>query len=153
MRTRTLSTGSRLPARWITSVPVNSAAVSSVIASPRKVKSSHSASAAAPAVQAEPTSLYCGFLSLEEARDAKRRMRGAGFHAEILIRDGRDADGHEIEEYWLLIPPRAFTAAQRIVGFDHAETAVEEVLCSVCDRPVREDADACPHCGARFEEA
>ena len=111
------------------------------------------ASAAAPAVQAEPTSLYCGFLSLEEAREAKRRMRGEGFHAEILIRDGRDTDGHEIEEYWLLIPPRAFTAAQRIVGFDHAETAVDEVLCSVCDRPVREDADACPHCGARFEEA
>lgn len=105
------------------------------------------------AVAPEPTSLYCGFLSLEDAREAKSRMREAGFHAEILIRDGHDAHGVEAEEFWLLIPPRAFAAAQRIVGYDHAEPAVEEVLCSVCDRPVRDDAEACPHCGARFEDA
>ena len=102
----------------------------------------------------EPTSAYCGFLSLEEARDAKRKMRGAGFHAEILIRDGRDEHGREIEEFWLLVPPRAFKAAQEIVGFDHAEVPDDgEVLCSVCDRRVPEDAPRCPHCGARFEDA
>lgn len=101
----------------------------------------------------EPTAPYCGFLSLAEARDAKLRMREAGLHAEILIKDGEGSEGHEIEEYWLLVPPRAFKAAQAIVGFDAAEGEVGEVLCSVCDKPVREDADACPHCGARFEEA
>jgi hypothetical protein len=102
----------------------------------------------------EPTSAYCGFLSLEEAREAKRRMREAGFHAEVLIRDGQDERGRESEEYWLLLPARAFKAAQEIVGFDHAEVREDEdVLCSVCDRPVREDASECPHCGARFEEA
>jgi FGGY family of carbohydrate kinases, N-terminal domain len=45
MRTLTLSTGSGLPRRWITSVPVNSEAVSSVMASPRRVSISHSGSA------------------------------------------------------------------------------------------------------------
>lgn len=115
---------------------------------------SHGAVAATPsAVVPEPTAPYCGFLSLAEARDAKRRMREAGFHAEILIKDGEGSEGQEIEEYWLLLPPRAFKAAQAIVGFDAAEGEVGEVLCSVCDKPVREDADACPHCGARFEEA
>ncbi len=104
------------------------------------------------AIAPEPTAPYCGFLSLAEARDAKSRMREAGFHAEILIRDGEGPDGQEIEEYWLLLPPRAFRAAQGIVGFDAAEAEAGEVLCSVCDKPVPEDADACPHCGARFEE-
>lgn len=102
----------------------------------------------------EPTSPYCGFLSLEEAREAKRRMREGGFHAEVLIRDGHDEHGSEIEEYWLMIPARAFKAAQGIVGFDQAEMKDDdEVLCSVCDKPVPEDASTCPHCGARFEEA
>lgn len=102
----------------------------------------------------EPTALYCGFLSLEEARDAKRKMRDAGYNAEILIRDGEDEHGREIEEYWLLVPQRAFKAAQALVGFDHAETThPEEILCSVCNKPVPEDAPECPHCGARFEDA
>ena len=42
MRTVTFSTGSLLPALWMTSVPVNSSARSSVAASPRTVKISHS---------------------------------------------------------------------------------------------------------------
>lgn len=105
------------------------------------------------AVVPEPTAPYCGFLSLAEARDARLRMRDAGFHAEILIKDGEGSEGEGVEEYWLLLPPRAFKSAQAIVGFDAAEADAGDVLCSVCDKPVREDADACPHCGARFEEA
>src|SRR5437660_843546 len=44
-RSRTCSTGSALPSRWMTNVPTNSAAVSSVIDSPCTVNSSHSGSA------------------------------------------------------------------------------------------------------------
>src|SRR4026209_1673257 len=45
IRTLTFSTGSALPRRWITRVPVNSDAVSSVIAKPRRVSSPHPGSA------------------------------------------------------------------------------------------------------------
>jgi len=49
-----------------------------------------------------PMVSYCGFLDLDEAREARERLRGAGIRSEIVIRDAPEEP--EKEEYWLRVP-------------------------------------------------
>ena len=96
-----------------------------------------------------------GFLTVVDARDAREQLRARGIRSEILIRDSQDPDAEEGEEYWIRVAPQSVKAAAAILG-DEPEVEVqeaEEILCSACNKPVDEDADQCPHCGARFEEA
>ena len=103
----------------------------------------------------EPKVNYCGFLEIEEALAARRRLVEHGISAEVLVRDG---DGPEAgEEYWLRVVPSHFAATQSILGYDeaegvHADVAVEKVACSSCGGEVDEDARKCPHCGLEFED-
>src|SRR5512134_2178891 len=48
---------------------------------------------------------YCGFVSLEEARGARDRLRLDGIRSEIVIRDAPHPAAGEVpeEEYWLRV--------------------------------------------------
>src|SRR5262245_37475772 len=99
---------------------------------------------------------FCGFLTLEEARQARDAVRGARLPAEILIRDApAPADGSPVsEEFWLRVRPRDFRAVVGLVGYEPVEAAAadETFGCSACGATVHASDEACPGCGLRFEE-
>ena len=117
-------------------------------------RSDNPAGVPAEAVE-EPTANLCGFLTLEEAREARDKVRGAKMPAEILIRDvpGSAAKGSPREEFWLRVRPVDFRAVANIVGFEPAEPerAADEFTCSACGATVRAADDACPGSGLGFE--
>lgn len=102
-----------------------------------------------------PAVNFCGFVHLEDAREARARLKEHGVRSEILIRDGED-DG-QAEEYWLRVTPRDFPVTQKVLGYDEVASSASEdaadAFCSACGEPVSEDAVSCPHCGERFEES
>jgi len=102
------------------------------------------------------TANFCGFLSLEEAREARDKVKQAGLPAEILIRDApAPASGGPVpEEFWLRVRPADIRAVVGIVGFAPAEVpeADDAFGCSACGTTVHATDDACPGCGLRFEE-
>ena len=103
----------------------------------------------------EATANFCGFLTLDEARQARDKVKEAGMPAEILIRDApapKDG-GPAPEEYWLRVRPRDFREIVGIVGFEPAEPldADDSFGCSACGATVKAKDDACPGCGLRFE--
>lgn len=77
----------------------------------------------APSAPRAPTGQlvdFCGFLSLDEAREARDRLRAAGIGSEIAIREAPDSDpdGPVTEEYWLRFPASNAREAARILEFD-----------------------------------
>ena len=104
----------------------------------------------------DATANFCGFLTLDEARQARDKLREASLPAEILIKDAPktvpDASVHE--EFWLRVRPKDFRAIVEIIGFEPVETADKDAAfgCSACGAMVRGSDDACPGCGLRFEE-
>jgi hypothetical protein len=99
---------------------------------------------------------YCGFLSLEDAREARDRLRRERLPSEIVIRDlaGQDPWSPAEEEYWIRVPSNAFRAVTTILGGGLTETSGSEsgeaVACSECEQTVGPDETFCPHCGAKF---
>ena len=112
----------------------------------------------APVEDSEAMVNYCGFLTLQEARQARDLLRRERISSEILIRDataGRESVPQE--EYWLRVPVRSFQAAAALLGYDEAlerSSAAENqtLSCSECGEPVSEHETFCAHCGARFDE-
>jgi len=104
----------------------------------------------------EALASLCGFLSLDEARQARDKVRGAKLPADILIRErpGAAAGESPEEEFWLRVRPRDFAAIEDLIGFEPASSAGAEdtFQCSACASTVRASDDACPGCGLRFEE-
>jgi hypothetical protein len=104
----------------------------------------------------EATTNFCGFLTLDEARHARDKVRDARLTAEILIKDvpGTAAEASVQEEFWLRVRPRDFRAIVGLIGFEPVETAdVDGAFgCSACGATVHASDDACPGCGLRFEE-
>lgn len=107
-----------------------------------------------------PAANYCGFLTLDEARDARNKLRAARLPAEILIKDAPKAsqDAPAQEEFWLRVRPTDFHKIVALIGFEPADTPADahededSFLCSACGATVRASDDACPGCGLRFEE-
>jgi len=98
---------------------------------------------------------YCGFVSLDEARHARDRLRGQGIRGEIVIRDGPTEGGRPTEEYWLRVDRDRFRDASTLLGFDEAEHEADDgtFQCGECGAEVAAEESFCPGCGARFEEA
>lgn len=110
--------------------------------------------AAAP--RSEGRVQFCGFQVLDEAQQARGQLHERGIGSDILIRQATDEDGDESDrdEYWLLVGPSDFRAAQGILGYDLDEAGSgDTVFCSSCGEAVDPSDDACPHCGEKFEEA
>lgn len=104
----------------------------------------------------EATVNFCGFLSLEEARQARDKVRAQRLRAEILICEPPGARLAEPvkEEYWLRVTPHDFRAVAAIIGFEPGGVAEgdESFLCSACGATVHSSDAECPGCGLRFEE-
>ena len=104
----------------------------------------------------EATANFCGFLTLDEARQARDKLREARLPSEILIKDAPgtvdDAPAHE--EFWLRVRPKDIRAVVGVIGFEPVETADADATfgCSACGAMVRGSDEACPGCGLRFEE-
>ncbi len=63
---------------------------------------------------------FCGFLGLDEAREARDKLRAAGIDSEIAVREAPDSDpeGPVEEEYWLRFSPADARQATAILGFE-----------------------------------
>lgn len=99
---------------------------------------------------------FCGFLTLDEARQAREQVKAAGMPAEILIKDAPVTDGSEPaqDEFWLRVRPRDARAVAELVGLEPPAATEGEASfgCSACGATVPADAEKCPGCGLRFEE-
>jgi hypothetical protein len=105
-----------------------------------------------------PTGLaeYCGFVSLDEARTARNRLRELQLPSDILVREQPDASPDEPiqEEYWLRIDPRRVREVAAALGDipqsdDRAEAGF---ACGDCGHHVAEHESFCPECGSRFDD-
>ena len=96
---------------------------------------------------------YCGFVALDDAREARNRLWAYGIPCEIAVRLKPEADSPvpEHEEFWLRVPRSDRRGVVEILGYDLAESEQETLSCSDCGKTVGADETFCPHCGARFE--
>ena len=100
---------------------------------------------------------YCGFLSLEDAREARDQLRRERLPSEIVIRDlaGEDPWAPAKEEYWIRVPSKGLRAVDAILGEGATEEVesepAESVACSECNQTVGHEESFCPHCGAKFD--
>ena len=99
---------------------------------------------------------YCGFLGLDDARQARDTLRPRGIPSEITIREvpGSPTDGPVQEEYWLRVPAKAFRQVSGVLGYDaiSSESEESEVLeCGQCGKAVAPEETFCASCGARFD--
>jgi hypothetical protein len=101
---------------------------------------------------------YCGFLALDDAREARDRLHVDGIPAEIVIRNlsaGVSAAPVE-EEFWIRVPMDQVRRVTAILD-DGERTdsprseAGGSAKCSDCGKTVQSEELFCPHCGARFE--
>lgn len=100
---------------------------------------------------------YCGFLSIEEARQARDLLRREGIASEIVLRDDTSDTPSSSEEYWLRVPEDSFSKVTALLGYGAEEepAAAEDddsFSCSDCGKSVSANESFCPHCGARFDE-
>jgi len=101
---------------------------------------------------------YCGFLSLDDARHARDRLRHERIRSEIVLREPPDVDwnGPVREEAWLRVEAARLREVAVLLG-DIPELEVEGEAdeatfeCGNCGHDVAEDESFCPKCGARFE--
>jgi hypothetical protein len=94
---------------------------------------------------------YCGFLTLNEARDARGRLKEKSIRSEILIRETSDSSG---EEYWLRVERDRYREVFALLGFDEHEpnTYDDTFSCAECGNEVAAAESFCSKCGARFED-
>lgn len=95
---------------------------------------------------------YCGFLELEEARDARELLRAESIRADILIREAPDAgfDQPISEEFWLRIDSHGFRRASGLLGASAAADLSEgSAECQACGLAVSRGERVCPACGGR----
>ena len=79
---------------------------------------------------------YCGFLDLDEARQARETLRGERVVSDILIREAPEttADGAVQEEYWLRVEAAKFRRVAPILGFDQVDQPADEAETSTRDK-------------------
>lgn len=61
---------------------------------------------------------YCGFLVLDDAREARDRLREQQIMSEIVIREapGTDPDGPFSEEFWLRVDAGRYGEVHAVLG-------------------------------------
>ena len=100
---------------------------------------------------------FCGFLSLDDARTAREKLRAERIRSEILVRDapGGTLQAPAGEEYWLRVSGRDFDRAASVLEYDRPEepgsTVEASFSCSDCGKSVAEHETFCGHCGAAFD--
>ena len=94
---------------------------------------------------------YCGFLTLEEARESREPLKEQAIRCEIAI---RETPGSSDEEYWLRVEKDRYREVFSLLGFDeHDHNAYDDTFsCDECGHEVAAAESFCPKCGARFED-
>ena len=94
---------------------------------------------------------YCGFLTLEDARESRERLKEQAIRSEIVI---RETPGSTDEEYWLRVEKDRHREVFSLLGFDeHDHNAYDDTFsCGECGHEVAAAESFCPKCGARFED-
>ena len=101
---------------------------------------------------------YCGYLSLEEARQARDQLRRERIRYEIVLREPPEAawDEPAQEEYWLRVDASQAKRVTQILG--DVPTATDDTkeddsfACGDCGQQVAAEEVFCPKCGARFDD-
>ena len=100
---------------------------------------------------------YCGFLSLDDAREAREKLREQRIRGDIVIRDAPDSSRDEPagEEYWLRVDASRLREVPGILGeipkIEEPDEPEGGFACGDCGQLVANDANVCPKCGARFD--
>jgi hypothetical protein len=107
----------------------------------------------APMVMAD----YCGFFSLQEATQARERLRQERIISEIVLREPPDPDwdAPPQDEFWLRVDVSRAGEVQKLMAEAEGKTPPkppETFACGECGHAVAEADEACPGCGARFDE-
>jgi hypothetical protein len=102
-----------------------------------------------------PTSVaeYCGFFALDDAREARNRLRENEIVSDIVIRDAPDSPSRE--EFWLRVDRNRYREAHAIIGDLGEHQPVEQdddFDCGDCGKRVAAEESSCPGCGARFDD-
>jgi hypothetical protein len=98
---------------------------------------------------------FCGFVSVDDARDGRDRLRAEKVACEIAIRESPESTpAHVVEEYWLRVDRNRVRDVVRLIGepLPPAESAEETFLCGACGAEVAIDATACSRCGTGLED-
>jgi hypothetical protein len=103
---------------------------------------------------------YCGFFSVDDARDARDRLREKRIRSDIVIREapGAPFDEPVEEEYWLRVDASMFKQAAALLDQDQPPEEEEEpsgggtFRCSECGHTVNAEEAFCAKCGARFDD-
>ena len=63
---------------------------------------------------------YCGYLTLEESREARDTLRDHDIRCEIVIREAPGGDPSQpcVEEFWIRVEDRGHKQAGQILGMD-----------------------------------
>lgn len=123
--------------------------LSDAAAAPAQAKARKEAADGQPALV--PMTEYCGFLTLDEARGARGRLKDHAIRSEIVI---REQPGTTDEEYWLRVERDRYREVFAILGFDeHEHNAYDDTFsCGECGHEVAAAESFCPKCGTRFED-
>jgi hypothetical protein len=97
---------------------------------------------------------YCGFFTLEEARQAREALRRRAIPSEISVREVGEPgpEGRYREEYWIRFSAADFDAASAVLGYEETRAADERLTCPRCAAVVAAAEVFCPSCGIRFGE-
>ena len=103
---------------------------------------------------------YCGFFSLDEARQARDQLRGQRIRSEIVVRESPDVDWDTPirEEFWLRVESGRLREASASLEQDTPTAEPEQAgdsgsfACSDCGQVIATEEIFCPKCGARFED-
>ncbi len=110
---------------------------------------------------------YCGFFSLDEAREARDQLAAGGLDWEIAVRPSAETPSSAespsavAEEYWLRIDVKQGKEAAALLAVEPApandnlagsDGDADLFRCGDCGHEVRDGDDVCPGCGARFDD-
>ncbi len=107
------------------------------------------APAATPSATRGRLADFCGFLTLDEARHARDRLRTRGILTEIAI---RDTPGTADEEYWLRVERDRVPQVVAELGEEPADEGPGSFQCDACHQMLPGDATVCSRCGQQFED-
>jgi hypothetical protein len=101
---------------------------------------------------------YCGFTTLDDAREARDRLQVEEIYSEIVVRQRphSEDDPTLVEEFWLRVDGDRFREVFKLLGIDEvpADEALsdESFSCGDCGAEVSSSETFCSACGARFED-
>ena len=128
----------------------------STAASPSGAPSAYGGRAPSPVVVSLRE--FCGFITLDDVREAQDRLGGEEIHSEIVVRQRprSNADPSLVEEFWLRVDRDRIREVFKLLGIDEVpageEMADDSFTCGDCGAEVSSSESFCSGCGARFED-